>query len=51
LLKARFANSGKACALIQQGFLVEIFVTMAGEMDFRAAENIPKFGVSVAVRA
>jgi len=24
---------------------------MAGEMDFRAAENIPKFGVSVAVRA
>ncbi|KAJ7956343.1 Mitochondrial outer membrane protein porin [Quillaja saponaria] len=50
LVKARVNTHGMAGALIQQELWQKVFITLAGEVDFRDMIKLPTVGLSLALR-
>ncbi|KAH7550351.1 hypothetical protein JRO89_XS13G0175700 [Xanthoceras sorbifolium] len=50
LVKARMDSDGKVGALIQQDLLKKLYLSVAGEVDFRDMDRFPKIGFSIALR-
>lgn len=50
MVKARLDTYGKVGTLIQQQLWQSFFISMAGEMDFRATSKLPKVGLSLALK-
>ena len=50
VVKAKLNNNGKLGALIQHEIIPKSLLTIAGEIDTKALDRIPKFGLAVALK-
>lgn len=50
LVKAKLNNHGKLGALLQHEIIPKSLVTMSSELDTRALDRTPKFGLALALK-
>ena len=50
LVKARMNTDGKVSAVLRQEVRKRFYVSIAGEMDLRDSKNIPRIGLSMALK-
>lgn len=50
VVKGKLNNNGKLGALLQHEIIPKSLLTISGEIDTKALDRVPKFGLSVALK-